>query len=161
MKVFINVETEGKNNEELTAELVMVKSFAVKKITDLFPSVKADKDIEFVSPLSISGRENDCKHIHLEDHARLLLTLADCDVLIDAPQTGYGRRRIGSCAIANAARDYGIPVVELGLNDYNDPSKGMFVNVADYYSLPKRRSIRQNVTYSRYNQGQDNYEEEE
>ena len=160
MKVFINVETEGKNNEELTAELVMVKSFAVKKITDLFPSVKADKDIEFVSPLSISGRENDCKHIHLEDHARLLLALADCDILIDAPVTGYGRRRNSSAAIANVARDFGIPVVELGLNDYNDPSKGMFVNVADYYSLPRRRSVRRNATYSSCNRDM-NYEEEE
>lgn len=160
MKVFINVETEGKNNEELTAELVMVKSFAVKKITDLFPSVKADKDIEFVSPLSISGRENDCKHFHLEDHARLLLALADCDVLIDPPKTGYGRRRNGSAAITNVARDFGIPVVELGLKDYRDPSKGMFVNVGDYYSLPRRGSIRQNVTYSNCNRDM-NYEEEE
>jgi hypothetical protein len=160
MKVFINVETEGKNNEELTAEIVMVKSFVIKKITDLFPSVKADKDIEFVSPLSSSGRENDCKHFHLEDHARLLLTLADCDVLIDPPATGYGRRRNGSAAIANVARDFGIPVVELGLNDYNDPSKGMFVNVADYYSLPRRKSVRRNVTYSSYNHEM-NYEEEE
>ena len=160
MKVFINVETEGKNNEELTAEIVMVKSFAVKKITDMFPSVKADKDIEFVSPLSISGRENDCKHIHLEDHARLLLALADCDILINAPITCYRRVGIGSDTIARAARDFGIPVVELGLNDYNDPSKGMFVNVADYYGLPRRKSVRRNVTYSRYNHDM-NYEEEE
>lgn len=160
MKVFINVETEGKNNEELTAEIVMVKSFAVKKITELFPSVKADKDIEFVSSMRSSGRENDRKHIHLEDHARLLLELSDCDILIDPPATGYGRRHKGSAAIANAARDFGIPVVELGLNDYRDPSKGMFVNVADYYSLPRRGSIRQNVTYSNYNRGM-NYEEEE
>lgn len=158
MKVFINVETEGKNNEELTAEIVMVKSFVVKKITDLFPSVKADKDIEFVLSMSDYGQQR--AHSQLANHASLLLALSDCDVLVNAPATGYGRRRTGSRAIADAARDFGIPVVELGLKDYNDPSKGMFIDAADYYSLPRRKSVRRNATYSSYNRDM-NYEEEE
>ncbi len=161
MKVFINVETEGKNKEELTAEIVMAKSFAIKKITELFPSVKADKDVEFVDTLGEAAGTTYSKHGRLEKYANLLLTLSTCDLLINTPKLCYGGRN-GSNAIENAARDFGVPVVVLGLNDYNDPSKGMYVDAFEHYHIHDRRrpGSRNVIAYSKYNREM-NYEEEE